>query len=128
MKQDKRPVFISISPFTFHFPLTALASITHRITGVLLFLGFGYFLYLLSMALQDEAGFEQVRSMLGQPLHQVLLFLCLSALSYHTALGIKHIFLDFHIGDSLRGSQIATAIAVVAFGVLASLSAVWIWI
>ena len=47
MNNKERPVFISVSPFTFAFPFTALASIAHRITGVLLVAGIGYLLWLL---------------------------------------------------------------------------------
>ena len=51
MNNKERPVFISVSPFTFAFPFTALASIAHRITGVLLFLGMGY-------CNQPQAGYQ----------------------------------------------------------------------
>ena len=37
--------------------MTAIASIVHRITGVFLFLGIGYLLWLLDLALDSEAGF-----------------------------------------------------------------------
>ena len=125
--EDKRPVYLSVNPFKFWFPLPALASIFHRITGMVLFLAVGYFLYLLQWALPSAEGFEQARSMLSQPLHQFTLFICLSALAYHLVLGVRSLLLDFHIGVTLDGSKIATITCLTLFSVLAVLIAIWIW-
>ena len=125
--EDKRPVYLSVNPFKFWFPLAALASIFHRITGVVLFPAVGYFLYILQLALPSEEGFERVRDMLGQPIHQLVLFVCLSALAYHFVLGVKHLLLDFHIGDSLEGSKFATLSSLGLFALLELLLAFWIW-
>ncbi len=124
---DKRPVFLSINPFVFRFPLTALASILHRISGVVLFGAVGYFLYLLDGALESPAALEHARTMLSQPVHQLTIFASLLALVYHLILGIKHLLLDFHIGDSLEGSNLATKVCVGLFAVFAVAIAVWIW-
>ena len=48
MKTD-RPVNLNL--FAFSFPLTAIVSITHRITGIILFGGVAFALYVLDMAL-----------------------------------------------------------------------------
>ena len=42
MKTD-RPINLSLTKFS--FPLAAIASITHRITGILLFVGIAFLLY-----------------------------------------------------------------------------------
>jgi len=55
--EDKRPVYLSVNPLKFTFPVAALASIAHRITGVLLFVAVGYFLYLLQLALGESRRF-----------------------------------------------------------------------
>ena len=48
MKTD-RPINLALTKFK--FPLAAIASITHRITGVLLFVGIAFLLYLLDQSL-----------------------------------------------------------------------------
>ena len=38
----------------------------------------------------------------------------LAALSYHFVAGIKHLLLDFHMGDSLQAAQNGAVIVIVA--------------
>ena len=59
MKTD-RPINLALT--TFKYPLAALASITHRITGVLLFVGIAFLLYLLDQSLTSAQGLEHARS------------------------------------------------------------------
>ena len=125
--KDKRPVYLSVNPLQFNFPIAALASIAHRISGVLLLVALGYFLYLLALALPSPAGFEEARAMLSEPIHQVVLFLCMSAVIYHFILGVKHILLDFHIADTLAGSRRLTIACLAIFVVCEGALGVWIW-
>lgn len=127
MKNKERPVFISVSPFTFAFPFPALASIAHRITGVLLFLGIGYLLWLLSLALESEAGFAQAQSILDAPFAKLVLWGVLSMLIFHILAGVKHLFLDFHIGDTMEAATFSAYTVVALTVVLAIVTGVWIW-
>ncbi len=125
--KKERPVYISVSPFEFAFPFTALASIAHRITGVLLFLGIGYLLWLLSIALESEAGFAQAASALAAPFAKFVLWAVLSMLIYHILAGVKHMFLDFHIGDTFEAATSATYAVVGLSVILALATGVWLW-
>ncbi len=125
--KDKRPVYLSVNPFEFSFPIAALASIVHRISGAFLVIGVGYFLYLLDLSLASPAGFDAAQETLAQPAHQLALFAFLSALTYHLILGIKHLLLDFHIADSLEGSKTATIVSLVVFVVAEIGLILWIW-
>ena len=127
MNNKERPVFISVSPFTFAFPFTALASIAHRITGVLLFLGMGYLLWLLSLALESEAGFAEAQATMAAPFAKFVLWAVLSMLIFHILAGVKHLLLDFHVGDTFEAAS-ASAYAVVGLSiVLAIATGAWIW-
>ncbi len=112
MKTD-RPVNLSISPYKFRFPLAALASITHRITGVVLFVGLGFALYALDMALSGADGFQRAGVLMQEPLSRLIMIGLLAALIYHVLAGIKHLLLDFHIGDT-NEAAFAGSIAVIA--------------
>jgi succinate dehydrogenase / fumarate reductase cytochrome b subunit len=125
--KDKRPVYLSVNPLQFHFPVAALASIVHRMTGVLLLIAVGYFLYLLQLALPHPSGFDAARALLAEPTHQVILFICLSGLVYHLILGVKHLLLDFHIADSLDGSRTMTILCLSIFAACEVLLLLWIW-
>ncbi|EIY2610902.1 succinate dehydrogenase, cytochrome b556 subunit, partial [Pseudomonas aeruginosa] len=50
----KRPVNLDIR--TIQLPLTALTSILHRISGIMLFIFLGLILYMLSKSLESEKG------------------------------------------------------------------------
>lgn len=64
--KDTRPVNIDLT--TIRFPLTAILSITHRITGVIIFIGVAILLYLLGLSLESEAGFAEAQQLLSSPL------------------------------------------------------------
>ncbi len=55
----KRPVNLDIR--TIQLPLTALTSILHRISGIMLFIFLGLILYMLSKSLESEKGFNEVK-------------------------------------------------------------------
>lgn len=121
----ERPVYISLTQFK--FPVTAIASIVHRITGMVLFLGIGYLLWLLSLALQSPAGFIEAESILAAPFAKLILWGVLSMLIYHILAGVKHMFLDFHVGDTFEAAS-ATSYAVFGLSaVLALVAGAWIW-
>jgi succinate dehydrogenase / fumarate reductase cytochrome b subunit len=127
MNKKERPVFISVSPFTFAFPFTALASIAHRITGVLLFLGIGYLLWLLSLALGSEAGFAEAQAIMAAPFAKFVLWAVLSMLIFHILAGVKHLLLDFHVGDTFEAASVSAYIVVGLSVMLAIATGVWIW-
>ena len=121
MKTD-RPVNLNL--FAFSFPLTAIVSITHRVTGILLFGGVAFALYVPDMALASSQGFAQAQALLAQPLPKLVLLALLAFLIFHIFAGLKHLMLDFHLGDSVAASHrgsiaviVLTIVATAALGV-----------
>ncbi len=123
--RKERPVYISLTQF--RFPVTAIASIVHRITGMLLFLGIGYLLWLLSLALQSPTGFDQAAVALQAPFAKLVLWGVLGMLIYHILAGVKHMVMDFHIGDSFEAASAASYGVFVVTVVLALAAGVWLW-
>jgi succinate dehydrogenase / fumarate reductase cytochrome b subunit len=124
MKTD-RPIYLSLTQF--NFPLAAIASIVHRITGAILFVGIALLLYLLDCALDSAAGFAHARALLDLPLVKLCLFGVVATLTYHLVAGIKHLLLDFHVGDSLAGGRLAAQLTIVVSLALIGLAGVWLW-
>jgi len=125
VQNNERPVYISLTQF--RFPVTAIASIVHRLTGVGLFAGIAYLLWLLNVALVSPAGFVRAREVLEAPFAKLVLWGVLVMLIYHILAGIKHLFMDFHIGDSFEAASVS---AYVVFGltvVMAGVTGAWIW-
>ena len=125
MKSD-RP--ININPLTdYGWPFTALVSITNRVLGIVLFAGVAFALYVLDLALGSEQGFTEAAALLrGTSVKLIALFLIFS-LSYHLVAGIKHLLLDFHIGDTFEAAQIGSAIVVVSALTITGIIGINLW-
>ncbi|MCP5180361.1 MAG: succinate dehydrogenase, cytochrome b556 subunit [Pseudomonadales bacterium] len=114
--------------FTSRLPLAALASITHRITGVLLLAGVGLLIYLADVALSSEAGFADARALIDAGgLVTFLLWATLVAICYHFLAGVKHLLLDFHIGDNVRAAFGMSIAVIVLTAIDAIWLGVWLW-
>ncbi len=123
--KDTRPVNLDLT--SVKFPLPAITSILHRISGVAIFFGVAVLLYLLQLSLASEAGFEQVQEYFTNPLVKLVVWLLLCGLLYHLIAGVKHLIMDFGIGETKAGAKtgaiVTIALSVVAFAV----AGVWIW-
>lgn len=121
---DKRPVNLDITAF--QFPLAALVSITHRVTGVILFVAVGILLCLLDASLASEASFNELKECLSSFFVRLIVWLIASALIYHSVVGVKHLAMDLGYGESLEGGQQAAKIAAGVSGLLIAFAALWI--
>ena len=122
-----RPVSLPLSRLALAMPVTAVASILHRITGVVLFGGVFYLCYLLDRAVTDAAGFEHAATVLMSPLGKLGLWVILASLAYHALAGARHLLLDFHVGDSLTGGRVGAWFVIVLAAVAGVVVAVWLW-
>ena len=124
MKQE-RPVYLD--PLGYKYPIAAFASLTHRITGVLLFPAIAYLLWLLGLALQSPEGFDRVKVILDAPVPKLVLLLVLVSLAYHLFAGVKHLVMDLHYWDSLQAGRYSSIGVMVLTGVSAILIILWLW-
>lgn len=123
--KDTRPVNIDLT--TIRFPLTALLSITHRITGVILFVGVAILLYLLDMSLESAEGFARAQSLLAAPLAKLIIWGIVSGLLYHIVAGTKHLFMDWGFGETLEGAKVGARLTLVLSILLIIAAGIWIW-
>lgn len=123
--KDKRPVNLDIS--TIKLPLAALASITHRISGVIVFVGIALLLWLFDLSLADAEGFAEVQALGANPLFKFIIWALLSALAYHMVAGAKHLVLDMGIGETREGGPLAAKLVIGVSAVLIVLLGVWVW-
>ncbi len=122
---DKRPVNLDIG--TIDLPLPALASITHRITGVMLVAGVAVLLWLLDESLASEEGFNNITALADSVFCKLLVWAVLSVLIYHSVAGIKHLIMDMGYGESLEGGIAGAKLVVIISAVLIVLVGVYIW-
>lgn len=123
--KSNRPVNLDLG--TIGLPITAYASILHRVSGVALLVGVGILLYMLDLSLSGEQGFERVSELLSMPLAKLVVWGVLAALAYHCVAGAKHILQDIGFFEEGKQSTVAAKATLVVAAILIILAGVWIW-
>ena len=127
LKNSNRPINVGIGDLLqFSWPITALASITHRVAGVALFVAFGFALYVLELSLSSASGFEEVRTLLTSGIAKSILWVSLAALIYHFVAGIKHLLLDGSDAESLAVGRTAAIVTLLVSLALIALMTLWV--
>ncbi|CDZ75891.1 Succinate dehydrogenase cytochrome b556 subunit [Legionella massiliensis] len=122
---QKRPVNLDLA--TMKFPAMAIASILHRISGLVMFLLLPYVLYLLHLSLKSAESFGQFQQMLTSPYCKLLLWAFTVALVYHLLAGIRHMIMDLGYGESVCAGR-RSAVLVIALAVILTIFlGIWIW-
>jgi succinate dehydrogenase / fumarate reductase cytochrome b subunit len=121
----ERPVNLDLT--TFSFPITAIASILHRVAGVILFFGSFILLALLGLSLENEAGFADTLTLLDSPFGAFIIWGVLAALAYHFTAGVKHLFMDMGYGETLESGPIFAKVSMGFSIVLIALAGIWVW-
>lgn len=122
---DKRPVNLDLT--TMQFPVTALVSISHRIAGVALFVALPLLLWMLDRSLASADSFAKLQTLLATPLAKLVLWAILAAVLFHLVAGIRHLFMDWGIGETLEGGRRAAFASFVIAAVLIAAAGVWLW-
>lgn len=123
--KKQRPVNLDLA--TLKFPPMAIASILHRISGIILFLMIPFILYLLQHSLRSEESFQQLQLLLVHPVIKLLLWGFLSALIYHLLAGVRHLLMDFGFGETVEASRISALAVMVMAAILILLTGIWLW-
>ena len=123
--KDTRPVNLDIT--TFKFPLPAITSILHRISGVALFIATAILLYLLQLSLSSEQGFSEAVAMMDGTLMKIVLWAITTGLFYHLIAGVKHLLMDLGWGETKQGAHLSAQITLGLAVLAAALAGAWIW-
>lgn len=123
-RQSRRlPVFLNLAQI--RFPIGAVASIAHRVAGVLLFIALPVIASLLDASLRTEAGFASVRDLLSSPLSVVAATVLFWALAHHVLAGIRHLLMDVGVGSELARARASARLVLVAAPALTLLFLAW---
>jgi succinate dehydrogenase / fumarate reductase cytochrome b subunit len=123
--KDNRPVNLDIG--TMRLPITAWASIAHRASGVFIFAGMAILLWMLDASLESSQSFDALQESLASPLAKLVLWAVVAGLIYHSVAGVKHLVMDFGIGETMEGGIRGTQITIAVSAVLILIAGVWIW-
>ena len=116
----------NLNLFTIRFPIPALISILHRLSGAFLFLLIPFALWGLNVSL-TESGYEQITQYLDTFCAKIILWFLLMPFCYHFAAGIRHLLMDIHIGTSLQAGRKSAQLTLVISILLVILVGVWLW-
>lgn len=126
MKERKsRPVNLDLQ--TIRFPITAIASILHRISGVITFVAIGILLWLLSISLSSPVGYAQAASLVDGFFVKFIIWGILTALAYHIVGGVRHLLMDMGHFEELESGAMSAKVSFVATIVLSVLAGVMVW-
>lgn len=94
----------------------AMASILHRVSGIVLFLLIPVLLWVLQQSLVSES---QFLSVLANPLVRFLVWVFVASTLYHFVMGMKHLFADLGMNEELNSGRVAAKVAfVIAFALI----------
>ncbi|MGF1747558.1 MULTISPECIES: succinate dehydrogenase cytochrome b556 subunit [Vibrio] len=126
MKERKpRPVNLDLQ--TIKMPITAIASILHRVSGVITFVSIGILLWLLSMSLSSPIGFAEAADIVDGFFVTFILWGILTALAYHIVGGIRHLLMDLGYFEELDTGAKSAKVSFILTGILSLLAGVLVW-
>jgi succinate dehydrogenase / fumarate reductase, cytochrome b subunit len=115
----KRPVNLDLS--TFQFPVTAIASILHRISGFILFLLIPLILWVFSYSLTSPEHFQALQAKFAHPLSKIIFLSIFLALFYHLLAGVRHLIMDTGWGEKLAQAR-CSARVIILLAVMATMA------
>ena len=118
-----KPVYINL--FKIQLPLSALLSITHRVSGMLIFFLVlpvsAYIFYLLLESSDSFALF--IESYNTSIFIRTFVLFNILVFEYHVIAGIRHMLMDFHlISETLSSSNTSAMVALIFFFVISLLT------
>ena len=121
-----RPVNLDLT--SIRFPIPAIVSILHRISGVALFLFIPLLLWLLEESLSSSARFIDIQHVLAdQAGLRLLVWMSISAMLYHLVAGIRHLLMDIGIGEGLCCARLSAKAVIGVSAVLIIWIGVALW-
>ena len=111
---QERPVYLDLSKI--RLPMSALTSITHRLSGMyIFFVTLPLLLFVIDQSTSSKANYERlIMDMSSISLYPMFIFLSVSIFWYHILTGIRHLIMDFlHLGESLKGAHYSSIFTII---------------
>lgn len=122
---QQRPVYLNL--FAIKFPVTAIISILHRMSGFLLFLAIPLLLWGLDKSLSSFGDFVELQGCLNSIAVKITVFVLIMGLIYHLIAGIRHLLMDVGIGATLSAGRKGAWLVIGLTIVMAMVVGVWLW-
>jgi len=123
--RKERPKNLDLT--TVKFPVTANASILHRISGIIVFIAIAIFLALLNCSLTSEADFNDVLSIMDNFFVGFVIWGALTGLAYHAVFGVRHMIQDLGHWEELESAATSAKVGFAITAVLSVLAGILVW-
>lgn len=119
-----RPVFLNL--WNIRFPLSAISSILHRISGFFLAIGLPFLGWIFYQSLASLESFNWLKDLiLSDPIIRCWVWLSGCALIYHSIAGIRHLLMDLHLFETQKAGKITSIIVFIFFILMTTLYSFW---
>ena len=108
-------------------PVAGIVSIMHRVSGAVLFLMLPLLLWLFQSSLQSSESFARFHAVVSNPLMKLFLLALLWGYLHHLLAGVRHLFLDLHIGAELETARASSIVVLISAIVLTLVVGVRLW-
>ncbi|WP_116964061.1 succinate dehydrogenase, cytochrome b556 subunit [Fastidiosibacter lacustris] len=127
--KDQGPRNIGLGSIkSYSFPITAISSILHRITGVLMVVLLPFLLWAFSLSMRCGGDFYYVQNLLIHSPWSIVVWIFLSAVSYHVIAGIRHLIMDLGFGEEMCCAKVTSIMVLVLGSLVTILWGIWIWL
>ena len=123
--KSRRPVNLDIT--TIKFTPQMIASITHRIAGVAIFVGMAFLIWGLGLSLQSQESFDALKECMDSVVAKLIVWAILAGFIYHFIAGVRHLLMDAGYFETLEGSRILSIAVMIVSAVLIVAAGVWVW-
>ena len=123
-----KPVYINL--FKIKLPLSAFLSITHRVSGILIFfIVLPVSAYILNILFESQSSYLLFIDTFNSSIFlRTFVLFNIIIFEYHVMTGLRHMLMDFHlINETLAASNTSAIVALVAF-TLNALLTIWLLI
>jgi len=120
-----RPKHLNL--ITIRLPVPGIISIMHRVSGAVLFLMLPLLLWLFQSSLQSAESFAKFHAVVSNPLMKLVLLGLLWGYLHHLLAGIRHLFLDLHVGAELETARASSLVVLIGAIVLTLVVGVRLW-
>lgn len=104
---------------SYNFPITAISSILHRISGVVLLIAMPLAVVGMNYSLAGPDGYKATVDLLTNSWCSVFFWLFLSAITFHVYAGFRHMLMDMGFGESMKAAK-ATSLIVIVLGLISA--------
>jgi succinate dehydrogenase / fumarate reductase cytochrome b subunit len=116
------------------FPITAVTSILHRLSGLLLFVLIPFVLWMAWFSLSSPHNFQVLKWFMTGFWMRFIVWVLISGLFYHIVAGIRHLLMDIGLGETLEGGRfgawfilVFTVVVIVLLGIFMLCSHPLVW-